>query len=142
MGLNSARTKVKWWPHPAPLCLRSLNSRQASVLLVLLLRLAFAGPQVVPHLCVHEGPKEDKQGAQPVPQGERVPEIQDGENEAHELAESHDERDGEGGALCGEDEHTADAHVPGGAGLRRFSVDYREGSGRTCWQGSELQYSY
>lgn len=65
---------------------RPWSPSQASVLLVLLLRLASCDPQVVPHLCVHEGPHEDKEGAQPVPRGERVLEVQDGDDEAHKLA--------------------------------------------------------
>lgn len=93
--------------------------RRNSVLLVLPRR-AFRGPQAVPHLCVHQRPNEDKHGAQPVPQGERVLEVQDGDDEAHELAQGHDEGDGEGGALRGEDEDAPDAHVPGEAGLRGF----------------------
>ena len=56
---NSALTKVNWWPGPSPLA-SGLYCRPASVLLLLLLRLAFGGPQVVPHLCVHESPNEDK----------------------------------------------------------------------------------
>lgn len=46
-----------------------------------------------------------------MPQSERVLEVQDREDEAHKLAQGHNQRDGEGGALCGEDEHTPDAHV-------------------------------
>ena len=126
---------------PRPTGLGCLYCRPASVLL-LLLRLAFGGPQVVPHLCVHEGPSEDKQGAQPVPQGERVLEVQDGEDEADELAQRHDEGDGEGGTFCGDDEDAPDAHVPGGAGLRRFSVNSPEISGRTSWPGAWLQRSH
>ena len=127
---------------PQPISLWSLYCRPASVLLLLLLRLAFGGPQVVPHLCVHESPNEDKQGAQPVPQGERVLEVQDGKDEADELAQRHDEGDGEGGAFCGENEDAPDAHVPGGAGLRQFSVNNPEISRRTFWQGLWLQCSY
>lgn len=89
-------------------------------MLPVLLRLALCGSEVVPHLCVHQGPNEDKQGAQPVPKSERVLEVQDGKDEAHELAQRHHERDGEGGAFRSEDEDAPDAHVPGGAGLRRF----------------------
>lgn len=97
-------------------CWTVAHTTLASVLLVLLLRLPFCGSQVGPHLCVHEGPNEDKQGAQPVPQSERVLEVQDGEDEAHELAQSHEECDSEGGALRSEDEDAPDAHVPGGWG--------------------------
>lgn len=60
-----------------------------------------------------------------MPQSERVLEVQDGKDEAHKLAESHNKCDGEGGALCGEDEDASDAHIPEGVGLRWFSVDYR-----------------
>ena len=58
-----------------------------------------------------------------MPQSERVLEVQDGEDETHKLAQSHDEGDGEGGALGGEDEDTPDAHIPGHAGLREFPVE-------------------
>lgn len=51
-----------------------------------------------------------------LPQNERVLEVQDGEDEAHELAQSHEECDSEGGALRSEDEDAPDAHVPGGCG--------------------------
>ena len=131
---NSALTKVKQQPGPRPSA-SGLYCSWASVLLLLLLRLAFGGPQGVPHLCVHEGPNEDKQGAQPVPQGERVLEVQDGKDEADELAQCHDKGDGEGGAFSGENEDAPDAHIPGGAGLRQFSVNNPEISGRTFWQG-------
>lgn len=50
-----------------------------------------------------------------MPQSERVLEVQDRKDEAHKLAQSHNQRDGEGGALCCEDEHATDAHVSGGA---------------------------
>lgn len=48
-----------------------------------------------------------------MPGGEGVLEVQDGEDEAEELSESHHQSDGQGGALCGQDEHAADAHVSG-----------------------------
>lgn len=70
-----------------------------------------------------------------MPQGERVLEVQDGKDEADELAQRHDKGDGEGGAFCGENEDAPDAHIPGGAGLRQFSVNNPEISGRTFWQG-------
>lgn len=108
LGGNSALTKVRWGPDPGP-----PYGGQTSVLLVFLLRLAFCGPQVSPHLCVHQSPNEDTQGAQPVPQSERVLEVQDGKDEAHKLAESHNKCDGEGGAFCGEDEDASDAHILG-----------------------------
>lgn len=126
------------WPGPRRL---GLSSGRASVPLVLLRRLAFGGAQVAPHLCVHEGPKEDEDGAQPVPEREGVPEVQDGKDEAHELAQRHHQGDGEGGALGGEREDPADAHVPGAAGLRGFSFGHPEISGRTSWQGSWFQCS-
>lgn len=69
-----------------------------------------------------------------MPQGERVLEVQDGEDEADELAQRHDEGDGEGGAFCGEDEDAPDAHVPGGAGLRRFSVNSQRLAGEPSGQ--------
>lgn len=55
-----------------------------------------------------------------MPQSERVLEVQDGKDEADELAQGHDKGDGEGGALRGENEDAPDAHVPGGVGLRWF----------------------
>lgn len=46
-----------------------------------------------------------------MPGGEGVPEVEDGEDEADELAQRDHEGDGEGGALCGEPEDAPDAHV-------------------------------
>lgn len=46
-----------------------------------------------------------------MPQSELVLEVQDRKDEAHKLAQSHDQCDSEGGALCCKDEHTPDAHV-------------------------------
>lgn len=46
-----------------------------------------------------------------MPGSEGVLEVQDGEDEAEELSERHHESDRQGGALRGEDEHAADAHV-------------------------------
>lgn len=83
---------------------------QNSLLLVLP-----GGPEAVPHLGVHEGAQEDEGGAQPVPAREGVPEVEDGEDEADELAERHHQGDGEGRALRGQDENAADADVPGRA---------------------------
>lgn len=71
------------------------------------------GPEAVPHLRVHESPHEDEGGAQPVPGREGVAEVEDGEDEADELAQRHHQRDGEGGALRGEDEDASDADVSG-----------------------------
>lgn len=51
-----------------------------------------------------------------MPGREGVSEVEDGEDEADELAQRHHQRDGEGGALRGEDEDAADADVSGGEG--------------------------
>lgn len=51
-----------------------------------------------------------------MPGREGVSEVEDGEDEADELAQRHHQRDGEGGALRGEDEDAADADVSGGWG--------------------------
>lgn len=83
------------------------------------------GPQAVPHLGVHQGAHEDKGSAQPVPACEGVLEVEDGEDEADELAERHHQGDGERRALRGQDEHAADADVPGTGRLR----DGRDGQG-------------
>lgn len=48
-----------------------------------------------------------------MPDSEGVLEVQDGEDEAEELSESHHQSDRQGGALCGQDEHATDAHVSG-----------------------------
>lgn len=71
------------------------------------------GPQAVPHLGVHQGAHEDEGSAQPVPACEGILEVQDGEDEADELAERHHQGDREGRALRGQDEDAADADVPG-----------------------------
>lgn len=71
------------------------------------------GPEAVPHLGVHQGAHEDEGGAQPVPACEGILEVEDGEDEADELAERHHQGDREGRALCGQDEDAADADVPG-----------------------------
>lgn len=47
-----------------------------------------------------------------MPGGEGVLEVHDGEDEAEELSEGHHKRDRQRGALCSQDENTADAHVP------------------------------
>jgi hypothetical protein len=49
-----------------------------------------------------------------VPHSELVLEVQDRKDEAHKLAQSHNQCDGEGGTLCCKDEHTPDAHISGG----------------------------
>lgn len=53
--------------------------------LSVLARLALSCPQVVPHLRVQKGPKEDEASAQPVPGCEGVLEVQDREDEAHKF---------------------------------------------------------
>lgn len=70
-------------------------------------------PQAVPELRVHQGAHEDKGGAQPVPAREGVLEVEDGEDEADELAQRHHQGDRQGRALRGQDENAADADVPG-----------------------------
>lgn len=47
-------------------------------------------------------------------QGERVPEVPDGEDQADELSQGHHQGHGQGGALGGQDENTLDADKPGG----------------------------
>lgn len=49
-----------------------------------------------------------------MPHSELVLEVQDRKDEAHKLAQSHNQCDSEGRTLCGKDEHTPDAHVSGG----------------------------
>lgn len=46
-----------------------------------------------------------------MPHSELVLEVQDRKDEAHKLAQSHNQCDGEGGTLCCKDEHTPDAHI-------------------------------
>lgn len=46
-----------------------------------------------------------------MPAREGVSEVEDGDDEAEELSESHHQRDRQGGALRGQDEHATDAHV-------------------------------
>lgn len=82
-------------------------------LLLLSIRTAQSCPHAVPHLRVEQRAQEDHPGAHPVPGREGVLEVQDGEDEADELSESHHQSDRQGGALCGQDEHAADAHVSG-----------------------------
>lgn len=53
-----------------------------------------------------------------MPGREGVAKVEDGEDEADELAQRHHQRDGEGGALCGEDEDAADADVSEWAEVR------------------------
>lgn len=61
-----------------------------------------------------------------MPDGEGVLEVEDGEDQADELPQRHDQRDGQGGALGGQDEDPPDADVSEkGAELRE-----REGKRR------------
>lgn len=53
-----------------------------------------------------------------MPRREGVAEVEDGEDEADELAQRHHQRDGEGGALRGEDEDASDADVSGWAEVK------------------------
>lgn len=89
----------------------SLTSLSSRCLLLLGVGTAQSRPHAVPHLRVEQGAQEDHRGAHPVPGGEGVLEVQDGEDEAEELSERHHESHRQGGALCGQDEHAADAHV-------------------------------
>lgn len=84
----------------------------ASSLCLLLLDAPQSGAGAAPHLRVQQGAREHHSRAQPVPGGEGVLEVKDGEDEAEELAERHHQRDGQRGALCGQDENPTDAHVP------------------------------
>ena len=65
-----------------------------------------------PHLRVQQGAHEDHGCAHPVPGSEGVLEVKDGEDEAEELSECHHQGDGQWSALCRQDEHPADAHIP------------------------------
>lgn len=62
-----------------------------------------------------------------MPDGEGVPEVEDGEDQADELPQRHDQRDGQGGALRGQDEDPPDADVSGkGAELREKEPKKKE----------------
>lgn len=65
-----------------------------------------------------------------MPGGEGVLEVEDGEDEAEELPERHHQRDRQRGALGGQDEDAADAHV---SGSRRS----RLGTGREVLESTE-----
>lgn len=67
--------------------------------------------QAAVHLRVQQSSQEDHSRAHPVPGGEGVLEVKDGENEAEELPQSHHQSDGQRGALCGQNEHAADTHI-------------------------------
>ena len=75
------------------------------------LLLAEGGAHAGPHLGVQQRAREHQARAQPVGRREGVAEIQDGEDEAHELPQGHHQRDGERRALRGQGEHAPDAHV-------------------------------
>lgn len=68
-------------------------------------------PHAAPHLGVQQGAQEHHPRAHPVPPGERVLEVHDGEDEAEELSQRHHQSDGQRGALRGEDENPANAHI-------------------------------
>lgn len=70
------------------------------------------------HLGVKHGAQKDHGRAHPVPDSEGILEVKDGENEADELSQGHHQSDRQRGALCGQDEHTADAYVSEKNGLK------------------------
>lgn len=98
---------------PQPWLLCSLTSPPSLCLRRLGVRSAQGRPHAAPHLRVEQRAQEDHGGAHPVPRSEGVLEVEDGEDETEELSESHHQSDGQGGALCGQDEHGTDAHVSG-----------------------------
>lgn len=53
-----------------------------------------------------------------MPGSEGVLEVEDGEDETEELPQGHHQSDGERGALCGQDEHATDTHIPEGERLK------------------------
>lgn len=53
-----------------------------------------------------------------MPRGEGVLEVPDGDDEADELPEGDDQRHGERGTLCGQDEHSPNANISGAAESR------------------------
>ena len=89
--------------------------RQCCVSLRLLLFQLFFSSQchadASPDLRVNQGAQEDDGSAHPVPGGEGVPEVEDGEDEADELPQCDHQGHSERGTLCGQDEHAADTHV-------------------------------
>lgn len=85
-------------------------------LLLLCVGLSEDCPHAAPHLSVQQGAQEDHGRAHPVPGGEGVLEVDDGEDEAEELPQGHYKSDRQRGALCGQNEHTTDTHVPVDAG--------------------------
>lgn len=86
-------------------------SQSLLLLLVSFLLVAQQRSQAVPYFCVHQSSQKDKKGSYPVQGGERVPEVQDGEDEADKLPQSHHQCDCQGGALCGQDEDPTYANV-------------------------------
>lgn len=64
-------------------------------LLQFLLRPEEGAPSTGQHLCVEQCAQEDDGGAQPVPDGEGVVEVEDGEDEADKLAQRHHQGDSE-----------------------------------------------
>lgn len=91
---------------------RGRSSAPSLGLLVLGVGAPQGGAHAAPHLRVQQSAREDHGCAQPVPGGEGVLEVKDGEDEAEELPERHHQGDGERRALCGQDENPTDAHVP------------------------------
>ena len=69
-------------------------------------------PYAAPHLCVQQRTQEDHSCAHPVPGGERVLKVNDGEDEAEELSQGHHQGNGQRGALCGQNENPTDANIP------------------------------
>lgn len=64
-----------------------------------------------------------------MPAGEGVLEVQDGKDEAHKLAQSHNECHREGGTFRCEDEYAPDAHIPGRKELRKALAPRRSVGG-------------
>lgn len=100
---KSNREADVWVHHASSLCLLLLDVGAPQ-----------GGAGAAPHLRVQQSAGEHHGRAQPVPGGEGVLEVKDGEDEAEELAERHHQRDGQRGALRGQDENPTDAHVPEG----------------------------
>lgn len=90
-----------------------LSSSSSSSLRLLLLDVGSTQSRLhaAPNLRVQQSAQEHHGCAHPVPGGEGVLEVEDGEDEAEELSEGDHESDRQRGALCGQDEHATDAHV-------------------------------
>ena len=63
--------------------------RKTDLPLKRLILLLLHRPELREDLCEHQRSSEDKDGAEPVIEGEGVVEVDDGEEEADELAERH-----------------------------------------------------